>query len=333
MKQLSITEETGGQRLDKFLFKYFNTAPKSFVYKMLRKKRIKYNGKKAEGSELLQSGDTLQLYLSEETMDGFMEEKQLAKAKRHFGILYEDDNLLVTVKPAGLLSHPESPADRDTLIDQILYYLQETGQYQPTKESTFTPAICNRLDRNTGGIVLAGKTLQAVQEINAALANKTVDKFYVTMVKGVFSEEKELFGYHVKEEKENQVRVYKTPVPGAKKIITKVKPLADNGKFTLLQIQLITGKSHQIRAHLKSMGYPVVGDRKYGDGRVNRYVKEHYGLNNQFLFAYRLVWHSGEGVLGYLKDRCWTAPWPEQLEGMIGDYFGTNGLLREAKES
>ena len=128
MKQLSITEEMGRQRLDKFLFKYFNTAPKSFVYKMLRKKRIKYNGKKAEGSELLQSGDTLQLYLSEETMDGFMEEKQLAKAKRHFGILYEDDHLLVAVKPAGLLSHPESPADRDTLIDQILYYLQETGQ-------------------------------------------------------------------------------------------------------------------------------------------------------------------------------------------------------------
>ncbi len=333
MKQLSITEETGGQRLDKFLFKYFNTAPKSFVYKMLRKKRIKYNGKKAEGSELLQSGDTLQLYLSEETMDSFMEEKQLAKAKRHFGILYEDDKLLVTVKPAGLLSHPESPADRDTLIDQILYYLQETGQYQPTKESTFTPAICNRLDRNTGGIVLAGKTLQAVQEINAALANKTVDKFYVTMVKGQFLEEKELFGYHIKDEKENQVRVLKTPAPGAKKIITKVKPLAHNEKFSLLQIQLITGKSHQIRAHLKSMGYPVVGDRKYGDGRVNRYVKEHYGLNNQFLFAYQLVWRQGDGVLGYLKDRRWTAPLPEQLEGMIGDYFGTNGLLREAKES
>ena len=173
MKEIKISEKEENQRLDKFLLKYFNKAPKSFVYKMLRKKRIKLNGAKAEGSEIITNGDVLSMYLSEETMDSFMEAKTVNKAQRHFGIVYEDDNILIVSKPAGLLTHPQSPQDKETLIDQILYYLHEKGEYSADKEASFTPAVCNRLDRNTGGIVIAGKNLQTVQAVNKAIAQRS----------------------------------------------------------------------------------------------------------------------------------------------------------------
>ena len=321
MKEVNITGKEENQRLDKFLLKYFNNAPKSFVYKMLRKKRIKFNGKKAEGNEIIKNGDKLQMYIAPETMDSLMSEKEIVKAERHFGIVYEDDNILVVSKPAGLLSHPESSADKNTLIDQILYYLYEKGEYDMSKESSFTPAICNRLDRNTGGIVIAGKNLAAVQAVNKAIAQRKIKKYYITMVRGEFTQEKELFGYHVKDELTNTVKVLKKEAPGAKKIFTKVKPIAVKDNFSLLEINLITGKSHQIRAHLKSMGYPVIGDRKYGEMRVNTRFKDKYGLNNQFLFAYKIAWHENEGVMAYLNGKEFTAVLPDYIENIKRDYF------------
>ena len=321
MKEVNITGKEENQRLDKFLLKYFNNAPKSFVYKMLRKKRIKFNGKKAEGNEIIKNGDKLQMYIAPETMDSLMSEKEIVKAERHFGIVYEDDNILVVSKPAGLLSHPESSVDKNTLIDQILYYLYEKGEYDMSKESSFTPAICNRLDRNTGGIVIAGKNLAAVQAVNKAIAQRKIKKYYITMVRGEFTQEKELFGYHVKDELTNTVKVLKKEAPGAKKIFTKVKPIAVKDNFSLLEIDLITGKSHQIRAHLKSMGYPVIGDRKYGEMRVNTRFKDKYGLNNQFLFAYKIAWHENEGVMAYLNGKEFTAVLPDYIENIKRDYF------------
>ena len=321
MKEVNITGKEENQRLDKFLLKYFNNAPKSFVYKMLRKKRIKFNGKKAEGNEIIKNGDKLQMYIAPETMDSLMSEKEIVKAERHFGIVYEDYNILVVSKPAGLLSHPESSADKNTLIDQILYYLYEKGEYDMSKESSFTPAICNRLDRNTGGIVIAGKNLAAVQAVNKAIAQRKIKKYYITMVRGEFTQEKELFGYHVKDELTNTVKVLKKEAPGAKKIFTKVKPIAVKDNFSLLEIDLITGKSHQIRAHLKSMGYPVIGDRKYGEMRVNTRFKDKYGLNNQFLFAYKIAWHENEGVMAYLNGKEFTAVLPDYIENIKRDYF------------
>ena len=282
MKEVNITGKEENQRLDKFLLKYFNNAPKSFVYKMLRKKRIKFNGKKAEGNEIIKNGDKLQMYIAPETMDSLMSEKEIVRAERHFGIVYEDDNILVVSKPAGLLSHPESSADKNTLIDQILYYLYEKDEYDMSKESSFTPAICNRLDRNTGGIVIAGKNLAAVQAVNKAIAQRKIKKYYITMVRGEFTQEKELFGYHVKDELTNTVKVLKKEAPEAKKIFTKVKPIAVKDNFSLLEIDLITGKSHQIRAHLKSMGYPVIGDRKYGEMRVTQGLRINMVLITSF---------------------------------------------------
>lgn len=321
MKEVNITGKEENQRLDKFLLKYFNNAPKSFVYKMLRKKRIKFNGKKAEGNEIIKNGDKLQMYIAPETMDSLMSEKEIVRAERHFGIVYEDDNILVVSKPAGLLSHPESSADKNTLIDQILYYLYEKGEYDMSKESSFTPAICNRLDRNTGGIVIAGKNLAAVQAVNKAIAQRKIKKYYITMVRGEFTQGKELFGYHVKDELTNTVKVLKKEAPGAKKIFTKVKPIAVKDNFSLLEIDLITGKSHQIRAHLKSMGYPVIGDRKYGEMRINTRFKDKYGLNNQFLFAYKIAWHENEGVMAYLNGKEFTAVLPDYIENIKRDYF------------
>ena len=223
MKEIKITEQEQNQRLDKFLMKYFHKAPKSFLYKMLRKKRIKYNGKKGEGNEILQQGDTLQLYLSEETMQSFMEQRTIVQAERHFNVIYEDDNLLVVSKPAGLLVHPQKREDKETLIDQILYYLYQKGQF--TENSIFSPAICNRLDRNTSGIIIAGKNLKAVQAVNEAIAKRKVKKYYMALVKGKIEKPGELISYLKKDNEKNQVTLYDKEREGTKKIITKYQQI------------------------------------------------------------------------------------------------------------
>lgn len=324
MKEIRITKNEENQRLDKFLLKYMNKASKAFIYKMLRKKRIKYNGKKAEGNELLQAGDSLSLYLSDETMASFMEEKAIAEAKRHFAILYEDDDVLAVAKPAGLLTHPEKSEDKDTLIDQVLFYLYEKGQYAPSMESTFTPALCNRLDRNTSGIVLAGKTLKGVQSLNEAIRSKQVDKYYLTVVQGEVKEAGEISAFLSKEEGKNQVRITKEAGIDGKESITRYRPLAFRKGYTLLEIHLITGKTHQIRAHMQAMGHPVVGDRKYGDTWVNQEFRQSFGLSNQFLHGARLVFSNTEGALGYLKGKTIIAPLPKVFQQIVEDIFGEN---------
>lgn len=321
MKEIRITKNEENQRLDKFLLKYMNKASKGFLYKMLRKKRIKYNGGRAEGSELLRAGDTLQLYLAEETIQSFMEEKTVAAAKRHFGIVYEDDDILVVSKPAGLLTHPEKSSDRDTLIDQILYYLYQKGQYLPEADSSFTPALCNRLDRNTSGIVIAGKTLKGVQAVNEAIRSHKLEKYYLTLVAGEIFEAGEITAYLTKEEEKNQVRVSKREGYGSR-TMTKYRPLVHAKGYTLLEIQLITGKTHQIRAHMQSIGHPVVGDRKYGSEQSNRKFREAYALSNQFLHALRVEWKEKEGPLGYLYGKEMTAPLPKTLQEICDELFG-----------
>ncbi|AMJ39855.1 RluA family pseudouridine synthase [Anaerotignum propionicum] len=327
MKEIRITKNEENQRLDKFLLKYMNKASKAFIYKMLRKKRIKYNGKKAEGSELLRAGDSLSLYLSEETMCSFMEEKAVAQAKRHFAIVFEDDDVLAVAKPAGLLTHPEKSEDKDTLIDQVLFYLYEKGQYAPSMESTFTPALCNRLDRNTSGIVLAGKTLKGVQSLNEAIRNKQVDKYYLTLVQGEVKQAGEISAFLSKEEGKNQVRISKEAGIDGKESITRYRPLAYQNGYTLLEIHLITGKTHQIRAHMQAMGHPVVGDRKYGDTAVNQEFRQNFGLSNQFLHGARLVFSNTDGFLSYLKGKTLIAPLPKVFQQIVEDIFGESVAL------
>ncbi len=322
MKEIKITVKEENQRLDKYLMKYFNKAPKSFIYKMLRKKRIKYNNKKAEGSEMLKDGDSLQLYLAEETMSGFMEEKTVNVAERHFGIVYEDENVIFVSKPAGVLTHPEKESDKNTLIDQILYYLYEKGEYTPSASSVFTPAVCNRLDRNTSGIIVAGKNLMAVQELNKAIQERKVDKMYIALVKGKVSDKGELTGYIKKDNGNNISSVSDKELKGSKKIVTKYKVINSSEKYDLLEIKLITGKSHQIRAQFSAMGNPLVGDRKYGSEVVNKYFRLNYSLNNQFLHAYKLVINIKDGGLSYLSKKEFVSPLPEPLNTIKKDIFG-----------
>lgn len=322
MKEIKITKNEENQRLDKFLLKYMNKASKAFIYKMLRKKRIKFNGKKAEGNELLQAGDSLLLYLSEETIASFMEVKVIAEAKRHFGIVYEDDDILAVAKPAGLLTHPEKSDDKDTLIDQVLFYLYEKGQYVPSPQSAFTPALCNRLDRNTSGIVLAGKTLKGVQGLNEAIRNKQVDKYYLTMVKGEVKNAGEISAFLSKDEGKNQVRISNEAGIDGKESITRYRPLAYNNGFTLVEIHLITGKTHQIRAHMQSIGHPVVGDRKYGDLKVNQQFRQDFALSNQFLHGAKLVFSDTRGSLAYLKGKTLVAPLPKVFQQIVEEIFG-----------
>lgn len=322
MQEIKITPREENQRLDKYLMKYMNKAPKGFLYKMLRKKRIKYNGGKAEGNEILQTGDTLQLYLAEETISSFMEEKTIPTAERHFGIVYEDDNLLVVNKPAGLLSHPQRDDERNTLIDQILSYLYEKGQYNPKKDSTFTPALCNRLDRNTSGIVIAGKTLAAVQAVNEAIRKGTVEKYYLTLVAGTLDKAGEISYYLAKDQEKNEVHTAKAKTAGFRSALTKYRPLAHTNAYTLLEIQLITGKTHQIRAHMQAIGHPVAGDRKYGDEEINRRIRQDFALSNQCLHAEKIRFLEKEGFLSYLYQKELTAPMPQKMQAACTGLFG-----------
>ena len=235
--------------------------------------------------------------------------------------MYEDDEILVVSKPAGLLTHPEKSSDTDTLIDQVLYYLYQKGQYTPAAESSFTPALCNRLDRNTSGIVIAGKTLQGVQAVNEIIRSRKLNKFYLTLVAGEIHEAGEITAYLTKDTEKNQVRISKREGSGAR-TMTKYRPLAHAKGYTLLEIQLITGKTHQIRAHMQAIGHPVAGDRKYGSEATNRKFREEYALSNQFLHALRVEWKEQEGPLGYLYGKEMTAPLPKQLQEICDGLFG-----------
>ena len=308
-----------GQRADKFLMKYMNTAPKGFIYKMIRKKRIKLNGARLTGSELLSEGDVFTFYLADDTMDSFMSEKSFNEFDVKFSVIYEDENILVVNKPAGLITHPRK-AGEDSLTDEILTYLAQKGEYVPSKENVFTPAAANRLDRNTGGIVFAGKNLAAQQEITKALREGAIDKYYLTLVKGEIKEGGLLSGVISKDERKNKSVVRKKGEGRA--VETGYFPLQRGKGYTLLEIRLYTGKSHQIRAHMLAAGYPVAGDAKYGNPEANRFMKAHYGLNHQFLFSARAVWNQYEGKLGYLGGRGFKAPLPQSLKNICDDLFG-----------
>ena len=318
MREVTIDEYSANQRLDKYLMKYMNKAPKSFVYKMLRKKNIKLNSKKALGSEMLANGDCLQIYITDESLDNFMEAKAIVPSKP-IEVVYEDENILVVNKPVGLLSHPEDANDTDTVIDRILYYLNQKDEFDISKSSVFTPALCNRLDRNTGGLVICGKNLMAVQTLNLALHDRKIDKYYVALVKGKIEEPGILRGYHYKNHKTNEVMISKTETANSKEIITEYTPVENFKGYTLLEMKLITGKSHQIRAHLKSIGHPIIGDRKYGDLNLNFELRK-CGASNQFLHSHKIVFGEKLEGLAYLHRKELFSPLPDKFNKFL-DYI------------
>ena len=313
MREITIGKNEAGQRLDKFLAKYMNLAPKSFFYKMMRKKNITLNGKKCEGAEKLNEGDVVKLFLSDETIEGFTEKKvpvvQKVK-KQKLDIIYEDDEILLVNKPSGMLSQKAKDSDV-SLVEHLIDHLLETGAVTEASMRTFRPSVCNRLDRNTSGIVACGKSLAGLQMLSEVFRDRSIHKYYKCIVAGAMRDSKTIDGWLLKDENSNKVQIFSKKVEGSLEIRTKYEPLASNGKYTLLKVTLLTGRSHQIRAHLASIGHPIIGDPKYG-------VKEtKYKLKSQLLHSYRLEFPKLEEPFAYLSGKSMEAPLPKDFLRVI----------------
>jgi len=315
MKEIRIGENESGQRLDKFLLKYMSRAPKSFIYKMLRKKNITLNGKKAQGNEQLRQGDAVKLFLSDDTIGKFSETRTAGYAETELDILYEDKHTIFINKPAGMLSQ-KAAAEDVSLVEHLIAYLLKTGQISEEALATFRPSVCNRLDRNTSGIVAAGKSLAALQQLSAMFRERSLKKYYLCLVHGRVTEARRISGFLSKDERTNRVRVQRagerrSPQKEEARIETEYCPLRSGDGVTLLEVHLITGKTHQIRAHLAAEGHPIIGDYKYGMRSVNDSFKKEYGLSTQLLHSCRLCFPECTGALSNLSGREITAPVPD----------------------
>ena len=317
MRLLTVHKNDENQRLDKYLKKYLKEAPGSFIYKMLRKKNIVLNGKKADGTEKLTAGDEIKLFFAEETLEKFTGEAAKIKlekfpVKKDLEILFEDEDLLMLNKPAGELSQKAEAKDV-SMNEYALGYLQETGAITEESLKVFKPSVCNRLDRNTSGILIVAKTYQAAREFGDALQKRTVRKFYRCIVKGEVKKAETIDGYLWKDEKTNKVQVFKEKREGASEIHTAYRPIKCENGLTLLEVHLITGRTHQIRAHLSSIGHSILGDPKYGDKKLSEKWKVKY----QLLHACRLELDGFTGEFAKYNGKIITAKVPKTFEKII----------------
>ena len=310
MKEFVIGPNDAGQRLDRFLAKAVPLLPASLAQKYIRIKRIKLGGARVERDTRLKAGDVLQLYINDEFFEKPREDNAyLTVATPKLNIVYEDENILLADKRPGLAVHPHDGAEYGrTLIDHIQAYLYQKGEYNPKDEQSFAPALCNRIDRNTGGIVIAAKNAEALRVMNEKIRDREMDKLYLAAIHGIpTTKEATLTGYLIKDEKLNKVRVYDKNAPkGAKNIITKYRVIATKGSDALVEVELLTGRTHQIRAHMAHIGHPLIGDGKYG---INRSDKAE-GYKYQALYSYKLRFSfKGEAtVLDYLNGKEFSIP-------------------------
>ncbi len=302
MRTLEIKKNDSNQRLDKFMQKHFKTMPKSLMYKYIRKKCVKLNGKKCSGDEILSEGDKLTFYIKDEFFE-YAEEKHydFLKAPGKLNIVYEDENIILIDKKPGLIVHPDKNYHFDSLITRVLHYLYDKGEYDPEQEQAFCPATVNRIDRNTGGIVIAAKNAESLRIMNQKMKNRELEKFYLCLLNGKPKKNSDtLTAYITKNESKNKVTVHPKPVLNSKKIITKYKILSFDGKYSLAEVELLTGRTHQIRAHMAYIGHPLVGDSKYGKNK-----KASGGFKYQALYSYKLRFNftSDAGILNYLNGK------------------------------
>ena len=308
MRILKVNQNDAGQRLDKFLSKAVQGLPQSLMYKFIRTKKIKRNRARTEPSVMLCEGDEIQLFIREEFFASPEEDTgALSRIRAKIEVVYEDENILLVHKRPGVLVHEDDEAQDNTLIMHVKAYLAQKGEYDPMQEQSFAPALCNRIDRNTGGIVIAAKNAEALRVMNQKIRDDEVGKFYYCIVHGMMPKEKDtLRAYLRKDSLHNQVEVTDTPLHGSKEIITKYRVIEARDGDSLLEIELVTGRTHQIRAHMAHIGHPLLGDGKYGINRDD--AKQGYKF--QALYARKLIFRfrDDEGALGYLKGREVTLP-------------------------
>lgn len=308
MRELTVGPNDAGQRLDKFITKALD-IPMSLLYKSIRLKKIKVNRKRAENNTMLCEGDTIQCFLSDEFFEKKVSRNSFESISVHLDIIYEDENILLLNKRPGVSVHEDEDGSTNTLITHVQAYLYQKGEYLPENEQSFAPALCNRIDRNTGGIVIAAKNAEALRVMNEKIKQREIDKFYLAAVHGVPKPESATIkGFLIKDSKTNTVRVYdKNPPKGAKEIITKYKVVAKKNDSALIEVELLTGRTHQIRAHMAHIGHPLIGDGKYGINKSDRAK----GYKYQALYSYRLRFSFDKNVttcLDYLSGKEFKIP-------------------------
>ena len=318
MRKFTVNGNDADQRLDKFVAKATEGLPASLMYKYIRKKRIKVNGRRAEEKQKLAAGDVVEMYIPDEFFSGDTSGAEYSRAAVKLDVVYEDENVLLVNKRPGVLVHtgdggdrvPSEEAERETLIFAVKSYLVKRGEYDPAAENSFAPAFCNRIDRNTGGIVIAAKNARALRAVNAAIRERKIRKLYLCAVHGVPEKrEATLSGWLAKDSASRTVRITETKPkndPEAREIVTGYRVVAVNREknVSLLEAELFTGRTHQIRAHLAYLGHPLVGDGKYGVNREDRKA----GFSHQALCSYRTVFCEKEGPLDYLCGKEFTVP-------------------------
>lgn len=307
LKSFTVAKNDAGQRLDKFISKAVPLLPQTLMYKYIRTKRIKVNSKRSEISYRLAVGDTVDMYINDEFFAPKEEHYDFLSASKKLDIVYEDENIMLLNKHVGLLSHPDETEYNDTLITRVKRYLYEKGEYDPKDEQSFTPSLVNRIDRNTSGIVIAAKNAESLRILNQKLKDREIEKYYLCVVHGILGEKSGILeGWLVKDEKKNKVTVSKKRTDTAKQIRTKYKVLSESDGLSLLEVELLTGRTHQIRAHFASIGHPLLGDGKYGSNALNKPL----GYKKQFLCSYKLkfAFDTPSGALEYLNGRTFTVP-------------------------
>ena len=316
--KIEIGPNEAGQRLDKFLRKLLKDVPLSAIFKSLRKGDVRVNGKKEKEKYALVQGDTIEIkYINSKKDDKANFIKVDATGMK---ICFEDKNILVVEKWPGILVHSDGNKKEATLTDYALSYLNQKGDYIPEDELTFIPAPCNRLDRNTSGLVLFGKNFEALKMLNEMIRDREVEKYYNTLVKGRIRDGF-YSGYILKNEDTNISKIYDTEVPNSKEISMEVKTIQTNGAYSFLEINLLTGRSHQIRAHLAHLGNPLIGDSKYGDKKLNNFFQNKFGLEYQFLYAYKLIIREIGGNLDYLENKTIVQALPPMFKKIKTDVF------------